>query len=87
MNNKFNFISIITKLLFCVAVTVLIFSSCRDAFDFDLPDSNSIADTVLPTANFSYASTLEDFRTVKFTNLSFESVSYTHLTLPTTPYV
>ena len=48
----------------------LTLNSCRDAFDFDLPDSNSIADTVLPTANFSYASALEDFRTVKFTNLS-----------------
>ena len=77
MNNKFNFIP--TKLFYCVALiaaTVLTLNSCRDAFDFDLPEANSQIDTVLPTANFSYASALEDFRTIRFTNLSFESTTF-----------
>jgi len=75
---KFNFISIAAK-LFCVAFiafTVLTLNSCRDAFDFDLPEANSIPDTALPVANFSYASALEDFRTIKFTNLSLESTTF-----------
>jgi len=76
MNNKFNFISITAKLFLCAAFIALTLNSCRDAFDFDLPEANSIADTDLPVANFSYASTLEDFRTVKFTNLSFESTTF-----------
>lgn len=54
----------------------LAFNSCTDTYEFDLPDANSIADTEPPAANFSYASTLEDFRTIKFTNLSAESTTY-----------
>lgn len=59
-----------------VAMIVLWFNSCEKQFEFDLPESNSIPDTVFPTANFSYASTLEDFKTVKFTNLSAESIIF-----------
>ena len=52
------------------------FNSCTDSLGFELPDANSKVDTELPVANFSYASTLEDFRTIKFTNLSAESTTY-----------
>ena len=69
MNNKFNFISITTKLLLGAAFIALTLNSCRDAFEFDLPEANSIADTDLPVANFSYASALEDFRTIRFLSL------------------
>jgi len=76
MKNRFNFIGRTTKLLFCLAVIAFAFHSCKDAFDHDLPDANSIADEIPPTANFSYASTLDDFKTIKFTNLSIESINY-----------
>ncbi len=75
MQNKFNFIKT-TILVFCLALTTIVFNSCQKAFEFDLPESNSIPDTNLPSANFSYASTAEDFKTVKFNNLSFESTTF-----------
>ncbi len=55
---------------------VLFLISCQKAFDYELPDANSKPDTIFPSANFSYASTLEDFKTIKFSNLSFESTTY-----------
>ena len=76
MKNKFNFIGRAAKLFFCLAIIGLAFNSCEDAFKYDLPEANSKADTVLPTANFSYASTLDDFKTIKFGNLSFEATTY-----------
>ena len=62
------------RIFLCFSM-VFLFNNC-DKFEFDLPESNSIPDTVFPTANFSYASTLEDFKTIKFTNLSAESINY-----------
>ncbi len=75
MKNKFNHTQSITiggLLLFAI----LFFVGCEKAFEFDLPESNSIADVDFPVANFSYASTAEDFQTIKFNNLSFESATY-----------
>ncbi len=63
------------RIFLCFSIILLI-SSCEDLFEFELPESNSIPDTVFPTANFSYASTLEDFKTIKFTNLSAESTIF-----------
>ncbi len=63
------------RIVLCFSI-VLMFNSCEDMFAPDLPESNSIPDTIFPTANFSYASTLEDFRTIKFTNLSSEAINY-----------
>ena len=63
------------RIVLCFSI-VLLFNSCEDIFEQDLPESNSIPDTIFPTANFSYASTLEDFKTIKFTNLSSEAVNY-----------
>lgn len=62
------------RLFLCFSL-VFLFNGC-EKFEFELPESNSIPDTIFPTANFSYASTLEDFKTVKFTNLSAESIYY-----------
>ncbi len=63
------------RIFLCFSIIFLV-NSCDDPFGVELPDSNSIADTDFPTANFSYASTLEDFKTIKFTNLSAESTTY-----------
>ncbi len=63
-------------MFFSLAVLALALNSCHDAFDFELPDSNSRPDTNLPVANFSYASSAEDFKTIKFNNLSFESTTF-----------
>ena len=69
---------IISKALWftlCFSI-VLFFNSCEDQFKYLLPEANSLEDMEFPEANFSYASTLEDFKTVKFTNLSVESTKY-----------
>ncbi len=63
------------KLFLCLSIALFV-NSCESAFEYDLPESNSIPDTILPSANFTYASTLEDFRTIKFTDLSTESTTY-----------
>ncbi len=63
------------RIILCFSL-VFLFDSCEKHFEFDLPESNSIPDTIFPTANFSYASTLEDFKTIKFTNLSAESTKF-----------
>ncbi|NNF36452.1 MAG: PKD domain-containing protein, partial [Saprospiraceae bacterium] len=63
------------RIFLCFSI-VLLFAGCTDLFEPDLPETNSQPDTIFPTANFSYASTIEDFRTIKFTNLSSEAVTY-----------
>ncbi|MEL7118062.1 MAG: PKD domain-containing protein [Bacteroidota bacterium] len=75
MKNKYKFLSRTTKMFLCLSIAVF-FTSCQDLYEFELPESNSIEDTLFPLANFSYASTLEDFRTIKFTNLSAESTNF-----------
>ncbi|MDT0540188.1 PKD domain-containing protein [Croceitalea sp. P059] len=59
-------------------ISASIVASCvgDEIFRDELPGSNSKADTVFPEANFSYASSSDDFRTINFTNLSTESLSY-----------
>jgi len=74
MKNKF--IKKAIRSFLCLTIIAFTLNSCQKAFEFDLPESNSKPDTILPTANFSYASTLEDFKTIKFTNLSVESTTY-----------
>lgn len=67
-----------TKLLLMTLISASIVASCvgDEIFRDELPGSNSKADTVFPEANFSYASSSDDFRTINFTNLSTESLSY-----------
>ncbi len=63
------------KAVFCIGL--ITFSvSCEDTFKFDLPEEGSIVDTELPTANFSYIPDAENFKILKFTNLSTESTQY-----------
>jgi hypothetical protein len=50
--------------------------SCEEAFEFDLPETGSIEDKSLPTANFSYIPDAENFKIINFTNLSTESTMY-----------
>ena len=76
MKNKFDLIKRATKLFFCLTIIAIAFNSCQDAFDFDLPEANSQEDLIGPTANFSYAATLEDFKTIRFSDLSSESTTY-----------
>lgn len=65
------------KILFLLTVFAAgLMASCEDAFKYDLPEANSIPDTILPNANFSYGSLPADFRIVKFTNLSSESTIF-----------
>lgn len=63
------------KLCFVLAVALFL-SSCESAFEFELPEANSKIDTVLPEANFSYIPSADDFTTIEFKNLSFESTKY-----------
>ncbi len=75
MKNIIKLNRIAAKLFLYLAVALFV-SSCEKAFEFDLPDANSKADTIFPKANFSYASTIEDFRTIKFNNLSTEATRF-----------
>ncbi len=75
MKKENNNLRMAMRTFLCFSI-ILLFAGCEDQFKFDLPDSNSIADTVFPGANFSYASSIDDFRTINFTNLSVESISY-----------
>ncbi|MEM9547083.1 MAG: PKD domain-containing protein [Bacteroidota bacterium] len=75
MKNNINLFVQSLKVVFLMGL-LLSFQSCEDSFKFDLPEANSKEDTVLPTADFSYISNADDFRTIEFTNLSFESTRY-----------
>ncbi len=65
-------------LLLVLVFTASVVASCvgDEIFRDELPNANSIEDTVFPGANFSYASSADDFRTINFTNLSTEAVSF-----------
>jgi len=59
-------------------VMASIVASCvgDELFRDDLPGSNSKTDSVFPEANFSYASSADDFRAINFTNLSTEALLF-----------
>ncbi len=61
-----------------ILVTASIVLSCvgDELFRDDLPDANSKADTIFPEANFAYASSSDDFRTIRFNNLSTEATTF-----------
>lgn len=61
-----------------VLVTASFMVSCvgEDLFRDELPDANSKADTIFPEANFAYASSSDDFRTIRFNNLSSEATTF-----------
>ncbi|TMU56095.1 PKD domain-containing protein [Flagellimonas algicola] len=67
-----------TRLVLLVLVTASFMVSCvgDELFRDEFPDSNSKVDTIFPDANFAYASTSEDFRTIRFNNLSSEATAF-----------
>lgn len=75
MKNIKIFLNQASRFVLCLAV-MLSANSCEDVFAFELPEANSIEDLIPPSASFSYASTQEDFRTLRFTNLSTEAIIF-----------
>jgi hypothetical protein len=75
MRHKLNTLNNTIKLVLGL-FTIIFVISCEEAFKFDLPDTGSIPDATLPEANFSTAPNPENFRTIKFTNTSNESIKY-----------
>ncbi len=69
------FLRVATNMFLCFSIALLL-NSCEESFKYDLPEANSKVDTVLPTADFSYIPNADDFRTIEFQNLSFESTKY-----------
>ena len=77
MKNKVNIFRKTTFLLLSLVIASFIVSCVGDEFfRDDLPDANSKADTILPEANFAYASTQDDFKTINFNNLSSEATTF-----------
>lgn len=77
MKFKVNIISKIRFLLIMLVTGSIVLSCVNDGlFRDDLPGANSIADTIFPAANFSYAASSDDFRSVNFSNLSSEAATY-----------
>lgn len=62
--------------IFCISGIACLTVSCEDYFEYDLPESNSIEDTIFPTADFSYAPDVSDFTTIHFTDLSNEANTF-----------
>tara|TARA_R110002051_G_scaffold325766_1_gene430986 strand:+ start:24652 stop:26610 length:1959 start_codon:yes stop_codon:yes gene_type:complete len=77
MKQKINIFSK-TKLVLITMVSSIVFVSCvgDEMFRDELPSANSKVDTVFPDANFSYASSSDDFRLINFTNLATEASTY-----------
>jgi PKD repeat protein len=72
MKIKTNIFRNTTLLVSIVLASLILGCTLRD----DLPSANSKLDTVPPEANFSYASSSDDFRTINFTNLSSEATTF-----------
>lgn len=75
MKNKFFKLSKKATGLLMMTASFL-FISCDDYFAYDLPEANSKVDTILPHADFSYASLPGNFMNIKFTNLSSEATTF-----------
>ncbi len=75
MKQNINIYARVMRSILCLSI-ILLFNGCEDQFKYLLPDANSIEDTVFPSANFSYASSVDDFRAISFTNLSTEAITY-----------
>ena len=76
MKNKINIFRKITFVVSLVAASLVVSCVGDEFFRDELPGANSQEDTVFPTANFSYVSSLDDFKTINFTNLSFEATTF-----------
>lgn len=77
MKFKVNIFNKIRLVLMTLVVASIVVSCVGDElFRDELPGANSKADTEFPEANFSYASSADDFRAINFTNLSTEALSF-----------
>lgn len=75
-NTNHTFINIKIVLL-AILVSLGVMSCVGDDFFRDeLPGANSKEDTIFPSANFSYISSIDDFRLINFTNLTSEAISF-----------
>jgi hypothetical protein len=75
MKQKLNTLKNAIRLVLGVLAIIFVVS-CEKDFEFDLPDTGSIADLTLPKANFSYTPNPQNFKLIKFTNASNESTNY-----------
>jgi PKD repeat protein len=70
-------LNIFKNVIKALCVSALVFTvACEDAYKFDLPETGSIVDNTLPTADFAYIPNALDYRVVEFNNLSMESTTY-----------
>lgn len=77
MKHIFNKLSRTKLVLMIVAAASMVVSCVGDEiFRDELPAANSKVDEIFPEANFSYASSADDFRIINFTNLSSEASTY-----------
>ncbi|MFP2994282.1 PKD domain-containing protein [Spongiivirga sp. MCCC 1A20706] len=76
MIHKLKTVGYIKLLLMIVTASIVVSCVGDELFRDELPGSSSQADTVFPEANFSFASSLEDFREIQFTNLSTEAATF-----------
>ena len=75
MKQKLNTLKNIAKTVFSISAIIFVVS-CEEAFEFDLPDTGSIADKTLPEANFSTTPNPDSFKILKFVNTSSEATNY-----------
>ena len=77
MSYKVNLFNKTKLLLLCLVIASFVASCVGDElFRDELPGANSKVDTIFPSANFSYASSLVDFKTINFSNLSSEATNF-----------
>jgi PKD repeat protein len=75
MKNQLNTFKNSIKIVICLSMMIFAIS-CEDAFEFDLPEAGSIADTSLPNPSFLYIPDATDFRTIIFNNTSTEATRF-----------
>ncbi|NKI31746.1 PKD domain-containing protein [Croceivirga thetidis] len=72
-----NFLRKIKPMAITMFIGAIVMSCVGDElFRDELPGANSKIDEIFPAANFSYASSSDDFRIINFTNLSSEASTY-----------
>ncbi|TDT38747.1 PKD repeat protein [Maribacter spongiicola] len=77
MNRKLSILNKAKLLLLCLVTAGFVASCVNDElFRDDLPGANSQVDTAFPAASFSYAASIDDFKTITFSNLSSEASNF-----------
>ncbi|NEW79731.1 MAG: PKD domain-containing protein [Gelidibacter sp.] len=76
MKNIFKLNKTFKVALFAALGLVVMSSLYSCDFEYDLPETNSIADLTPPTAYFTYVSVGEDYQNIKFSNLSSSATTF-----------